>query len=826
MDYRERGYVITESLPPLDPSAELSDETLLKAVRAGDQNSYGLLYERYRSMATAIAYKHTSDPGQVDDIVAEAFARVLQALRNGNGPTSFMGGYLSTTIAHLAGEFGLIRGREVPADSTALEHLETLDEAVLHLNESDELIAAFTAMPERWQSVLWLTEVEKRKPRDIANALDISPNAVSALTLRARESLREGFLRAHQNAPVTVACQKHYDRLPALVRGSLSDKRAENLRLHLEECTYCTSEYLSLMGINKSMRVWVFPVLAGLVPWVNDGTTIIGFLGKAATVAASNPFAGAASTGQAAPSIPASDLLTPAGEAVGSVAAHTTGTATPSPAQTFLRNAAHHGTSPLALAGGGLLAVAAVVAGIVIGGGLLEDDPEPVRFSEEAHEARGDSSSAASGAPQESQELSEPAEKSANDAVQGDGAENPSGAAPSAAANAPSNTNTQGNDNKDASQLNETAGGALASSALASALETPASGAVVPAAVAPALHAQPLVASPAPSQSAPFTALPPLNQPGTVPSIPDGGAPTPGVPAAPGEQAPPHVQPPLAPSAPDAGTPTSLIQPEVPTDSVESADPVVPDAPEEPVAPEVPTDPVAPTDPVDPAQPDVPVDPETPKVPTDPVDSIQPVDPEDPTEPVAPSGPADPLDPESPVESNNPDNLPPLLDGDFELIELEPADPARPDPDNAEADPSPDNRDAPIYPPREAPELPNLPSPCDGAPVGLYPPHFDYWTIVNRPIPDTVDDPEYFGYWFFSVPWQDWTVADPTVSKYVMFQFEVDGTKSIHGDWIPHAVVESRYLVPALAYLYGADSNNFVHVYDEPPKTPVSSSDT
>lgn len=71
-----------------------------------------------------------------------------------------MGGYLSTTIAHLAGEFGLIRGREMPAEHEALEQMETIDETVLHLKGSDELIAAFTAMPERWQSILWMTEVE------------------------------------------------------------------------------------------------------------------------------------------------------------------------------------------------------------------------------------------------------------------------------------------------------------------------------------------------------------------------------------------------------------------------------------------------------------------------------------------------------------------------------------------------------------------------------------------------------------------------------------------------------------------------------------------
>ncbi|SIK87165.1 ESX-1 secretion associated protein EspK, Alanine and Proline rich [Mycobacteroides abscessus subsp. abscessus] len=252
-----------------------TDEALLLAVLEGKLEAYGELYERYYPMARAIAFKHTSDINRVDDIVSESFARILQALKNGKGPHSYMGGYLSTTIAHLAGEYGLLAKKEVPSEQEHLEAMGTLDETVVQLHESDEVISAFTSLPERWQTVLWMSEIEAKKPREIAAAMDLTPNAVSALAIRAKESLKEGFLRAHQNAPATADCNRFSSHISPYVRGSLSQKRSDALRSHMETCNYCTSEYLSLVGINKSMRSWVFPVLAGLSIWTTDGSALI-----------------------------------------------------------------------------------------------------------------------------------------------------------------------------------------------------------------------------------------------------------------------------------------------------------------------------------------------------------------------------------------------------------------------------------------------------------------------------------------------------------------------------------------------------------------------
>lgn len=336
--------------------AEISDEALLAAVREGDIDQFGQLYKRYYGMARAIAYKHTSDASRVDDVVSESFARILQALKNGNGPHSYMGGYLSTTIAHLAGEYGMLSAKELPSEQEHLEAMGSLDDTVLKLHESHEVVTAFTSLPERWQTVLWMTEIELKKPREVATAMALSSNAVSALAVRAKESLREGFLRAHQNSPATAECNRFHSFISPYVRGSLSQKRSDALRSHMEECKHCTAEYLSLVGINKSMRSWVFPVLAGLGLWTTDGATLL--------TAAGVSTAGGASTAGTA------------GSAVGHHASVGTSaggasTATASSSNFSLLAPSTWGMGAQVIAGAAATAVAAVA---VVGGSILADN--------------------------------------------------------------------------------------------------------------------------------------------------------------------------------------------------------------------------------------------------------------------------------------------------------------------------------------------------------------------------------------------------------------------------------------------------------------------
>lgn len=63
-----------------------NDEPLLDAVRNGDNQAFGELYERHRGAVFAVARLHTHSQAEAEDITSEAFTRVLALLKSGGGP--------------------------------------------------------------------------------------------------------------------------------------------------------------------------------------------------------------------------------------------------------------------------------------------------------------------------------------------------------------------------------------------------------------------------------------------------------------------------------------------------------------------------------------------------------------------------------------------------------------------------------------------------------------------------------------------------------------------------------------------------------------------
>ena len=82
------------------PQGELSDAELISAVRGGDVSSYGDLFARHREAATRLARQLVSN-SDADDLVSEAFAKVLNVLLAGGGPDVAFRAYLLTAVRRL-----------------------------------------------------------------------------------------------------------------------------------------------------------------------------------------------------------------------------------------------------------------------------------------------------------------------------------------------------------------------------------------------------------------------------------------------------------------------------------------------------------------------------------------------------------------------------------------------------------------------------------------------------------------------------------------------------------------------------------------------------
>src|SRR5829696_6017064 len=75
-----------------------SDAELIAQVRAGNSEAYGLLYRRHAQSAQVLARRLTGSPAEADDVVAEAFTKLLVTLRRGGEPDAAFRAYLLTVL--------------------------------------------------------------------------------------------------------------------------------------------------------------------------------------------------------------------------------------------------------------------------------------------------------------------------------------------------------------------------------------------------------------------------------------------------------------------------------------------------------------------------------------------------------------------------------------------------------------------------------------------------------------------------------------------------------------------------------------------------------
>jgi len=248
--------------PSVTPSA--SDADLIAAARSGDADAYGVLYERHAAAARRLASQIVKTPADADDVVAETFARVLYALRNGNGPVEAFRPYLLTAVRRVAIDLVSGQRRQIPTDDADLPDpgLPFADPAVADLDRS-LITRAFWSLPERWRSVLWHTEIEESKPAEVATLLGLSANGVSVLRRRAREGLTQAYLQLHLSERASSDCTQTASKLARYVRGGLSRRQAREVESHLASCAGCTAACADLTAINDTLPGVLAPVVLG-----------------------------------------------------------------------------------------------------------------------------------------------------------------------------------------------------------------------------------------------------------------------------------------------------------------------------------------------------------------------------------------------------------------------------------------------------------------------------------------------------------------------------------------------------------------------------------
>ena len=184
---------------------ELSDEIALNLAAQGDQEAFGVLYERYVSRIYSYIYYRTGNQHDAEDLTARVFFRALRHVENYKDRGLPLSAWLYRIAHNLVANWHRdnSRRKEIPLDEIILvRHGGDLPEMVLIENEEKEnLLSVIHRLPADRQQLILLKFVEHLSNAEIGQVMGRSEGAVKSLYHRTLLSLRDDFNLNLQSGP-------------------------------------------------------------------------------------------------------------------------------------------------------------------------------------------------------------------------------------------------------------------------------------------------------------------------------------------------------------------------------------------------------------------------------------------------------------------------------------------------------------------------------------------------------------------------------------------------------------------------------------------------
>ncbi len=187
--------------------AGFDESALVAQAKAGDQNAFGELVNRYERKIYRLAKNITRNDEDAEDVLQDAFLKAYSHLDNFKGDSKFY-----TWIVRIAVNEALMRlrkrktDRSVPLDEPMDLGEETVNREIAVWEDNPEqryskeewrqiLDEAVESLKPDFRTVFVLRDIEELSTEETAEALGISVPAVKSRLLRARLALREKLTR-------------------------------------------------------------------------------------------------------------------------------------------------------------------------------------------------------------------------------------------------------------------------------------------------------------------------------------------------------------------------------------------------------------------------------------------------------------------------------------------------------------------------------------------------------------------------------------------------------------------------------------------------------
>jgi RNA polymerase sigma factor (sigma-70 family) len=254
-----------------------SDEQLLALFRAGSDEAFRAIHDRYRQRLFAYVRQMLCvGPRQdAEDVLQDVFVRAYGALRCDARDVNVRAWLYR--VAHNRCIDHLRRPVPPAADVFDLSRKPLHDpiEEAQRREDLARLVADIGRLPEQQRSALLMREIDGMSYADLAGALDVSVPAIKSLLVRARVGLVEAAeARDADCTDIRVELMDAYDR------GVKASSRA---RRHMKSCDACTDYRAALRGMRRSFAA-LSPAGAG--PLAMAAAKLLGFGGAGGGAAA------------------------------------------------------------------------------------------------------------------------------------------------------------------------------------------------------------------------------------------------------------------------------------------------------------------------------------------------------------------------------------------------------------------------------------------------------------------------------------------------------------------------------------------------------------
>jgi RNA polymerase sigma factor (sigma-70 family) len=227
----------------LRTGADPEDQTLVAAVRAGDDGAFEHLFRRYQRPIGAYVYGMVRDHGRAEDITQDVFVSALRRMRATQAPIAFKPWIYEIAKNACIDAFRRSRrAEEVSYDADhGAERLHlvsngpTPDAAVDTRMSLDHLRGAFGGLSDAHHQILVMREFEGLSYREIGERLGMSRPSVESTLFRARRRLSEEY----EELASGERCRRIHAIIAGANDGRVGVRDERKMARHVSHCQPC-----------------------------------------------------------------------------------------------------------------------------------------------------------------------------------------------------------------------------------------------------------------------------------------------------------------------------------------------------------------------------------------------------------------------------------------------------------------------------------------------------------------------------------------------------------------------------------------------------------